>query len=210
MVGDGDAGDLLHHQDAPGRQRLVDHRRGDALVAVEVIEEGDAAGRFGAVVELPLERGDELLGQTLHPELTRRLDPPVDDARGHAQHGGVAVHDVLDAGPLHLHHHVFAGLEHRTVRLADRRRRERLEVERRELLLDRGAQLALDHLAHLVGGDRARRRLQLRELRGDGSGRRSLRVDAICPNFTNIPPQSSSVSRSRRANSGVASFDDDA
>ena len=42
------------------------------------------------------------------------------------------------------------------------------------------------------------------------SGRRSLRVDAICPNFTNMPPQSSSVRRKRRANSGVASFDAEA
>ena len=42
------------------------------------------------------------------------------------------------------------------------------------------------------------------------SGRRSVRVEAICPNFTNIPPQSSSVRRRRRANSGVASFDADA
>ena len=38
------------------------------------------------------------------------------------------------------------------------------------------------------------------------SGSRSVRVDAIWPNFTNMPPQSSSVSRSRRANSGVAIF----
>jgi hypothetical protein len=42
------------------------------------------------------------------------------------------------------------------------------------------------------------------------SGRRSLRVDAIWPNFTNMPPQSSSVRRSRRANSGVANFDAEA
>ncbi len=36
------------------------------------------------------------------------------------------------------------------------------------------------------------------------SGRRSVRVEAIWPNFTNMPPQSSSISRRRRANSGVA------
>ncbi len=39
------------------------------------------------------------------------------------------------------------------------------------------------------------------------SGSRSVRVEAIWPNFTNIPPQSSSINRSRRAASGVASRD---
>ena len=76
------------------------------------------------------------------------------------EHGGVAVHDVLDAGPLHLHHHPFARLQHRPVGLADRRGRQRLEVERRELLLDGGTELTLDDLPDLVGGDRAGRRLQ--------------------------------------------------
>ena len=124
------------------------------------LEEGDAARSFGAVVELALQRGDELLGQALDAELPRGLDPPVDDPRRQAEHGGVAMHDVLDAGPLHLHHHPFAGLEHRPVGLADRRRRQRLEVEGRELLLHRGAELTLDDLADLVGRDRAGRRLQ--------------------------------------------------
>ena len=164
VVGDGHAVDLLHHQHPSRRQRLVHLRRGDAVVALEVVEERDAAGCLGAVVELALERRDELLGQPLHPELTRRLDAAVDDPRRHPQHGGVAVDDVLDAGPLHLHHDVLAGLEDRAVRLADRGRRQRLEVERRELLLDRRAELALEHLAHLVGVDRARGRLELREL----------------------------------------------
>ena len=36
-------------------------------------------------------------------------------------------------------------------------------------------------------------------------GRRSVRVEAICPNFTNIPPESSSTALSRRAKSGVLS-----
>ena len=109
----------------------------------DVLEEDGAARGFGAVVELLLERGDQLLGQPLHAELARRLDPTVEDARGHPEHRGVAVHDVFDAGALHLHHHVLAGLEHGAMRLADRRCRERLEVERGELLLDGRAQLRL-------------------------------------------------------------------
>ena len=41
-------------------------------------------------------------------------------------------------------------------------------------------------------------------------GSMSLRVDAIWPNFTNIPPDSSRTVRSRRANSGDSSAADDA
>ena len=124
-------------------------RCGHAVVVGEVLEEHDAARRLGAVVELLLQRGDELLGEPLHAELVRGLDPTVDHPRRHAEHRRVAVDDVLDAGPLHLHHDVLAGLQHRPVRLADGGRRERLEVERRELLLDDRAQLALEDLTHL-------------------------------------------------------------
>ena len=98
-------------------------------------------------------------------------------------------------------------VEHGPVGLADRRGGERLEVERRELLLDGGAELALEHLADLVGRrPGAPTTAAVASSVVSTSGSRSVRVDAIWPNFTNMPPQSSSVSRSRRANSGVASF----
>ena len=54
-------------------------------------------------------------------------------------------------GSLNLDDDAFAALQHGSVGLPDRRRGQGLEVERRELLLDGGAQLALDH-------DRALRR----------------------------------------------------
>ena len=75
VVGHGDAADLLHHQHASRRERLVHLRRRDPVVALEVLEERDAARRLGAVVELALQRGDELLGQPLHAELRAPLRP---------------------------------------------------------------------------------------------------------------------------------------
>ena len=147
----------------------------------------------------------------LTPSDARRFDPPLDEAGRHAEHRGVAVDDVLDAGALHLHHDVLAGLEHGAVGLADRRRRERLEVERRELLLDRRRRAPARAPARTSSAGTGRAAdCSCASSVVITSGRRSLRVDAICPNFTNMPPQSSSVSRSRRANSGVTSFDADA
>lgn len=102
LVGDGHAGDLLHHQHAGVDSDWYTTGVGDVVVVGDVLEEHDPVRGFGAVVELLLERGDE----PFHPELARRLDPTVDHTRRHPEHR-IAVDDVFDAGTLDLHDDVL-------------------------------------------------------------------------------------------------------
>ena len=99
---------------------------------------------FAPVVELLLDTGDELLGEEAHADARAASTPPLELARREAQDRGVAPDDRLDAGPLDLHDDARAVEQHRPVGLPDRRGRERLEVERREGLLDRLAELGLE------------------------------------------------------------------
>ena len=63
---------------------------------------------FVGVVELAFERGDQLLRQSLDPDLAGALDPAVDASGDHAEHRSVTVHIVFDAGTLDLDHHSLA------------------------------------------------------------------------------------------------------
>ena len=82
VVGDGDAVDLLHHEHATRRQRLVDDAgRRCRRRRSRCSRNTSRTRRLGAVVELAFERGDELVGQSLHTDLSRRFHSPFEDAR---------------------------------------------------------------------------------------------------------------------------------
>ena len=71
---------------------------------------------------------------------------------------------AADARVLDLDRHLAPVVQRRAVDLADRRRRDRLLVELLEDLVDRFFEVVLDHLAHLLEGDRRRGVAQLCEL----------------------------------------------
>ena len=76
----------------------------------------------------------------------------------------VGAHGGGDARVLHLDRDIPPVLETGAVHLADRGGRDRLLVEALEHLVDRLVELVLDHLAHVLEGDRRRRVAQRGEL----------------------------------------------
>ena len=100
--------------------------------------------------------------QRLHVEARR---DPLHQPHDHPQVLHVRAHGAGDARVLDLHRDLAAVLaQRRPVDLADRGRRDRLLVEGGEDLLDRRFEVVLDHLAHLLEGDRRRGVAQLRQL----------------------------------------------
>ena len=127
---------------------------GDARVVGAVLAQAHAGGRLAHVVELLLDAVDELLGEGAHADAPGRLDARLELAGGEAKDGPVAPHDVVDAGPLDLHDHAGPVVEHGAMGLADRGRRQRLELERREHLVDRLAELVFEHVDDVVARQR--------------------------------------------------------
>ena len=76
----------------------------------------------------------------------------------------VGAHRGGDARVLDLDRHLAAVVQPGAVHLADRGGRDRLLVELVEHLLERVVELLLDHLAHVLEGDRRRRVAQRRQL----------------------------------------------
>jgi len=105
-------------------------------------------------VELLPEMHLELVGEGLDLEELRGARAPLEEARRRAQHREVELDLLDDARAPHLHDDLAAALQERTVRLRDRRRRERLRVDPREDLV---AEVGEDDRLHV--GERHRRHL---------------------------------------------------
>jgi hypothetical protein len=162
----GPAEDLLHDEDAVGREGRVHAGDRDPDVAGAVLAQRRPDLGLVQELELLLEAADELLREPAQADRPRGLDAALQAAREHAQDRRVACDDVLDAGPADLDDDARAVVQHGPVRLADRRRRERLPLERRERLIDRFVELGLDHDAHVAGRDGSHVRAQLGQLGG--------------------------------------------
>ena len=154
-VGDGPAGDRLHHQDPIGRERGVDGGDLDAHVIRPVLAQACAGGRFVAVAQLVRDPVDQLAGEPLDAHALRRGNAPVELRGGEGEHGAVAADEVVHAGSLDLDHHRLASVQRRAVGLADGRGGQGLRLERLEGVVRRLAELGLDHRANLVDRDRA-------------------------------------------------------
>ena len=102
---------------------------------------------------------------------------------------------------LHLDGDLLPVRQHRAVHLADRRRRERREVELEERPLERQVELGLDDLADLLEGNGETASWSPRSSATMSGGMTSGRVERSWPNLTNVGPSSSSISRSRRPRS---------
>ena len=79
-------------------------------------------------------------------------DAPDEPGRQPRQGGDVVAEQLGHPGPLHLDHDLLAGAQAGGVHLGDRRRRDRGLVEPLEQLLERTAEVDLDHRAHVGEG----------------------------------------------------------
>ena len=115
------------------------------------------------------------------------------------ERGQVALHRRLDAGPLDLDDDGLAGAQPRPVRLADRRRGERLPVELGEDVARRSRPSSASSTARdaLARFRRHRGSAARASSSQTSAGSRSTRVAAIWPSLMYTPPASSSTRRSR-------------
>ena len=182
---------------------LPDHARDDdPVVAREVAVEGLGVPRLVPVVELEPDRARELVHELLRVHELERLHPLAKEARRLVQQPEVGLDLLGRRRALDLDRDLLPVREHGPVDLPDRGRRDRGQVELEERLVEREVELRLDDLAHLLERESATRRPAGREARRRcPAGRRPGRVERSCPNFTNVGPSSSSISRSRRPRS---------
>ena len=128
---------------------------------------------------------------------------PLGEAQDQSEVLHVGAHGGGDARVLDLDRDIPAVLEPGPVDLADRGGRDRLLVEALEHLVDRIVELVLDHLAHLLEGDRRRRVAQrCRAFAGTRRGTpraRGRRRGTTSPARASSPRPSSSPARPRSA-----------
>ena len=122
----------------------VDVRDADVRVAGEVPVEGLGVPRLLPVVELVTDRARELVDQLARVDEVERADALLGDLRRLVEERKVGLDLSRRVRALHLDRDPLAVRQHRAVHLADRRRRHRRLLERREQLLDRQLEL----LAH--------------------------------------------------------------
>ena len=142
----------FHHQHPTGDEG----RMGPGDDEAPLVEVGEHLGHVQHV--LGLKTKVEFLGDRLGEQLDqswgvgqRRHGDPADEERRQPGHDlEVAVHRGADGGPLHLDDHLLTGEQGGHVHLGDRRRSQRGALEAGEHLLERAAQVGLDHLAHDV------------------------------------------------------------
>jgi hypothetical protein len=100
----------------------------------------------------------KLVDEVVDVDEVERAHALPDQAGGLIEQRDVVLDLIRRVRPLHLDDHLVAVRQHRAVHLADRRRRDRRLAELEERLLERQAQLLLDHLAHLCERERRSRR----------------------------------------------------
>ena len=145
-----EAAQAFHDEHPPGHELGMGTRDHVAALA----EVGQHLGHVEHVGALEAEV--ELLADGLREQLDecgrvgqRRDGNASDEERREPRHGAqVAAHQSLHGGSLHLHDHRLARAQARRVHLGDRRGGERLTVEPVEDVLERAAEVGLDHLTH--------------------------------------------------------------
>jgi len=138
--------DLLEDEHLLPDER-VNHLRHDEVVGVGE-HRGDQLGivRLLAEVELAAEVHFQLLRQRGELKEARGLGPALDERRLPSEQVEVDLHLLDDPRAPYLHDDLAAGLQERRTDLRDRRRRERLGVDPREV---HEADFAVDHRLEL-------------------------------------------------------------
>ena len=167
-VRDGEAVEPFLHEDAAGAQTRVDTAgtRTGRTLAEEQRHLVHGVG-LAAEVELGPQAGGELLEHLARSHALPERGASLREVREQRERGEVALHDVGDAGPLHLDHHRLAGVQPGAVGLPDGGRGERLPVELGEHVVDAAAELGLEHRPDDLGRLRRNPVLQLGQLVGD-------------------------------------------
>ncbi len=183
--------DELADEHPLARERVDDVGDDDERVPAEDARQRALVLGLELVVELLDDPLPDLLGDRLHVQPGRH---PLEQAHDHVQVLQVRPHRGRHARVLDLDRHLAPVLvERRAVDLPDRRGRDRLLVEVVEHLRDRLFEVLLDHLAHLLEGDRrAPRRAAWRARAGTPRGAPRARArrrgsDITCPSFIAAP-----------------------
>ncbi len=154
------AHDLLHHQEAAGRDGLVDPRNADRPFAIGCRIEPLAHDCLALVVELAGHAEDQLLGELTDPKAAGAGHPPLRHVRDHPQDRGIPSEEIGHAWALDLDHDPLPVEEDGAVRLADRGGGQRLPFEGGEDFLDRPLELGFDQGPDLFGRNRPHGRTQ--------------------------------------------------
>ena len=166
-VGQREADEPLLHQQSPAAQAGIHLRDPDRVALAE--QRRHLGHRLGLApeVELGAQPLRELVEQLAGTESLPDCRPALREVREECERSEIALHDRLDARPLHLDHDLLAGVQPRAVGLAHGRRGQRLPVELREHGLDLAADLGLDGRLDQLDGLGGHPILQLGELRTD-------------------------------------------
>ena len=156
--------DPLHHQHPRGRERVVDLRHVDARVGGQAGGDRVRVARLDPEVELLAQPATELTHQVAHVVLGTPRRAGLDDLAELLEHREVDLDLLVEARALHLHDHRRAVGQLRAVHLTDRRRRDRLPVERDERLVDRAVQLFFEQRRDRVAVGRPHVVLEPRQL----------------------------------------------
>ena len=170
-----DAGDLVHDEQAAGRELEVDARRVETVEVGQQRPDALDAGGLDREIELAPQRFREVREHRGQVDDALEGGPVAGLLREQLEQGEVLEDLAFRARALHLEHDRRAVGQARTVHLRDRPGRERMRVDVRERVLPRHAELALHHRDHL--GLRQRRHVVLQpgELR-DELGRQQVRA----------------------------------
>ena len=172
-VGDLDAVEPLERQDPAARVGPEHLRHTHVRMPGEVAVERLRVPRLQPVVELLPDRPGELVDELLGVDEVERTDALLRDPRGLVEQGDVRFDLTRRAGTLHLHGDVLAVRERRAVHLTDRRGSDRPVLELHEELVDRQAEVFLDHLLDVGERERAHVVLKAAQL-GDDVGRKNV------------------------------------
>jgi len=152
LLGDAHAVDALHHQYGGGGVVPVQGgRRDKSHVGVQLVEPLQIGG-LGLEIHLLLRHHPHFVQDLIevHQFVHRRV---LEQLAGLLQQQDVTAHDLVDALPLNLHHHFFAGLQRGGVSLRNGGAAQRLLVERRKDLLKRSSVGVFDLVFYLFKGD---------------------------------------------------------
>ena len=166
-VGELHALEILERQHPHARVVPVDLRHDDDVGIVEVAPERVGVPRLELVVELLADEARELVDEVVDVDEVERAHALPDDPRRLVEQREVVLDLARRVRALHLDDDGVAVRQHRAVDLPDRRRGNRRLAELEERLLDRQAELVLDHLAHLRERKRRHVVLEAAELGDD-------------------------------------------
>ena len=151
LLCDACAVDALHHQYGGGGVVPVQGgRRDKSHVGVQLVEPLQIGG-LGLEIHLLLRHHPHFVQHLIEvQQLVHR--GVLEQLAGLLQQQDVTAHDLVDALPLNLHHHFFAGLQRGGVSLRNGSAAQRLLVERRKDLLQRSSVGVFDLVLYLLEG----------------------------------------------------------